>query len=416
VAETALAVWGVSKKFRKGELHDSLRDLIPALAKRLAGRLNPGDLRVREFWALRDVTFEVTRGEAFGIIGPNGAGKSTLLKILSGILRPTDGDIAVRGRLSALIEVGAGFHPDLTGRENIFLSGSILGMSRADVRRRFDEIVAFADLEEFIDTPVKRYSSGMFARLGFAVAAHVDPDVLIVDEILSVGDMSFQRRCLERMGVVIGGGATVLFVSHNLRSVTELCQRTALLERGRLRAIGPSDDIARTYTQTIQELRRRHLDAAVTIQSATLRNAGGDLCSACRSGEDLALEVVVAARAPAEQLGLGLSVRDLKYGLVFSTSSRRLGVPTVSLGADEAVTFRIDLTINLAPGSYRVDLHLNRYDLEQECDHWPSAATVVVSSDLDIKGIANLNPRFRCSPAVGGRPSQPRLPASPPPG
>jgi lipopolysaccharide transport system ATP-binding protein len=404
VAEVALTVRGVSKKFRKGELHDSLRDLIPALVKRLAGRARPGDLGAREFWALRDVGFEVTQGEAFGVIGPNGAGKSTLLKILSGILRPTEGEIAVRGRLSALIEVGAGFHPDLTGRENIFLSGSILGLSRADVRRKLDEIVAFSGLEEFLDTPVKRYSSGMYARLGFAVAAHVDPDVLLVDEILSVGDLTFQRRCLERMRVVIGRGATVLFVSHNLQLVAELCQRTALLERGLLRAIGPSDDVVRAYTQTIQELRRDNREAAVSIRSATPLDAGGDIRTSYRSGEDFALEVVVGARMPAEHLGLGLAVRHPRYGVVFSTSSQRLGVPTLKLDAGEAATFQVDLTLNLAPGTYLVDLHLNRYDLEQEVDHWPSAVTFVVSSATDIRGIADLRPRFRCdAPATPDR-------------
>jgi ABC-type polysaccharide/polyol phosphate transport system ATPase subunit len=412
VADVALRVGRVSKKFRKGELHDSLRDLVPALARRLSRRSRPADLGAREFWALRDVDFEVAQGEAFGVIGPNGAGKSTLLKILSGILRPTEGEIAVRGRLSALIEVGAGFHPDLTGRENIFLSGAILGLSRAEVRGRFDEIVAFAGLEEFIDTPVKRYSSGMYARLGFAVAAHVDPDVLLVDEILSVGDLTFQRRCLERMQTVIDRGATVLFVSHNLRLVAELCQRTALLERGRLRAVGPSDDVVRAYTDTIRELRRHDREAAVTIESATPRTAGGDVRTSYRSGEDLALDVVVGARAPAEHMGLGLTVRHARYGVVFTTSSRRLGVPTLRLDAGEAVTFRIDLTLNLAPATYTIDLHLNRYDVEREVDHWPAAVTFVVSSDADIRGIADLRPRFRCTPGAGDPPRA----SAPPPG
>ncbi len=411
MADVALAVRGVSKKFRKGEIHDALRDLIPALARRLSGRSAAGDLGARQFWALRDVSFEVARGEAFGIIGPNGAGKSTILKILSGILRPTMGDIAVRGRLSALIEVGAGFHPDLTGRENIFLSGSILGMSRVEVRRRFDEIVAFADLEEFIDTPVKRYSSGMFARLGFSVAAHVDPDVLIVDEILSVGDMSFQRRCLERMAQVIGRGATVLFVSHNLRSVAELCQRSALLERGRVRAIGASDDIVRAYTETMQDLRHHDVDVPASIRSVTLRNAGGDLRAAYRSGEDATLEAVVAAREAVPSAGLVLDVRDEKYGVIFTTSTRRLGAGSLQLGAGDVVAVRIDLTLNLGPGSYHVDLRLYRYDREELYDHWPSAANFLVSSAIDIRGVANLKPRVRFTPV----PDAAQPPAAPPP-
>ncbi|HXZ86621.1 MAG TPA: ABC transporter ATP-binding protein, partial [Myxococcota bacterium] len=188
MADDVLEVEGVYKKFRRGELYGSLRDLVPALVGRVVRGKKPDELDRRDFWALQNVSFEVKRGEAFAIIGGNGAGKSTLLKLLTGIMRPTQGSIRVAGRVSALIEVSAGFHPDLTGRENVFLNGAILGMTREEIRQRFDAIVAFSGLEEFIDTPVKRYSSGMFARLGFSVAAHVDPDVLLVDEVLAVGD------------------------------------------------------------------------------------------------------------------------------------------------------------------------------------------------------------------------------------
>src|SRR5215475_5329328 len=245
--DTVLDVQRVFKKFRRGELYDSLRDLVPAVTRRLVRREGIRQSGRREFWALEDVSFSVRRGEAFGIIGANGAGKSTILKLLTGIMRPTKGSISVKGRISALIEVSAGFHQDLTGRENIYLNGAILGMTRDEIRRRFDAIVAFSGLEEFIDTPVKRYSSGMYARLGFSVAAHVDPDVLLVDEVLSVGDYLFQRKCMERMQTVIGSGATVIFVSHNLREVANLCQRSLLLERGQVRAIGPTADVIREY-------------------------------------------------------------------------------------------------------------------------------------------------------------------------
>src|SRR6266852_1854893 len=229
MAEAPLEMEHVFKKFKKGEIHDSLRDLIPALTGGLLRRARSGRLEGREFWALQDVSFQVGRGEAFGIIGANGAGKSTILKLLSNIMKPTKGTLHVRGTLSALIEVSAGFHPDLTGRENIYLGGAVLGMSRQRIRAKFDEIVAFSGLAEFIDTPVKRYSSGMFTRLGFSVAAHVDPDILIVDEVLSVGDFVFQRKCVERMNAVLASGTTVVFVSHNLRAIAELCPRSILL-------------------------------------------------------------------------------------------------------------------------------------------------------------------------------------------
>ena len=199
MSDTAIRIEHVYKKFRKGEVYNSLRDLLPALTGRMFQQEELSESDKREFWAVQDLSFEVKAGESFGIIGHNGAGKSTALKMLSRIMKPTKGRMVVSGRLSALIEVSAGFHADLTGRENIFLNGAILGMSRREIQSKLDQIIAFSGIEEFIDTPVKRYSSGMYARLGFSVAAHVDPDVLIVDEVLSVGDSLFQQKCVERM-------------------------------------------------------------------------------------------------------------------------------------------------------------------------------------------------------------------------
>src|SRR5271167_5015058 len=237
----------VYKKFRKGEIYNSLRDLLPALTGRMFRQQELLESDKREFWALHDLSFEVKRGEAFGIIGQNGAGKSTALKILSRIMKPTKGSMVVNGRLSALIEVTAGFHQDLTGRENIFLHGTILGMGRREIQSKLDQIIAFSGIEEFIDTPVKRYSTGMFARLGFSVAAHVNPEVLIVDEVLSVGDYLFQAKCVERMKEVIGSGATVLFVSHNLKNISEFCDRCLLLEKGRSVMTGPANEVISAY-------------------------------------------------------------------------------------------------------------------------------------------------------------------------
>src|SRR5215469_4271091 len=243
MSDVALRMEHVYKKFRRGESFNSLRDLIPTLTGRMFQHQELSQNEKREFWALKDISFEVKRGEALGIIGHNGAGKSTILKILSRIMKPTKGEMMVNGRLSALIEVSAGFHQDLTGRENIFLNGTILGMTRREIESKLDQIIAFSGLEEFIDTPVKRYSSGMYARLGFSVAAHVDPDVLIVDEVLSVGDYVFQQQCLKRINEVISGGAAVLFVSHNLKSVAQFCQRSLLLDHGQMVTIGPTQEV-----------------------------------------------------------------------------------------------------------------------------------------------------------------------------
>jgi lipopolysaccharide transport system ATP-binding protein len=211
----------------------------------------PADYRDSSFWALRNASFEVGRGEVVGLIGRNGAGKSTLLKILSRIVEPTEGIARLHGRVASLLEVGTGFHPELTGRENIYLNGAILGMRKAEITRKFDEIVAFSEVEKFLNTPVKRYSSGMYVRLAFAVAAHLEPEILIVDEVLAVGDHAFQKKCLGKMqDVASTDGRTVLFVSHNMGALAQLCQRGVLLEQGRVTKIGPVRDVIQTYLRS----------------------------------------------------------------------------------------------------------------------------------------------------------------------
>jgi len=239
-----ISVRGLGKKYRMGFTlgHDMLRDKIASSIKLFLPRLYKNDnskseIRVRqtkEFWALRNISFDVQLGEVLGIIGANGAGKSTLLKLLSNITEPTEGEICLKGRVSSLLEVGTGFHPELSGRENIFMNGAILGMTRAEIKKKFDEIVSFAEVERFIDTPVKRYSSGMYVRLAFAVAAHLEPEILLVDEVLAVGDAAFQRKCLGKMDDVSRGGRTVLFVSHNMGAIAALCQTVILLTAGQI--------------------------------------------------------------------------------------------------------------------------------------------------------------------------------------
>jgi lipopolysaccharide transport system ATP-binding protein len=247
MSDVVIRTEGLSKKYLIGhetsrERYTTFRDVVVRAAKGLAksaadmvrgSQLVPGD-DVEEFWALKDVSFEVKRGEVVGIIGRNGAGKSTLLKILSRITEPSAGRVEIKGRVASLLEVGTGFHPELTGRENIYLNGAILGMTRAEIRRKFDEIVAFAEIEKFLDTPVKRYSNGMYVRLAFAVAAHLEPEILIIDEVLAIGDGDFQKKCLGKMQDVAGCGRTVLLVSHNMPVIANLCQRSLLMTAGNL--------------------------------------------------------------------------------------------------------------------------------------------------------------------------------------
>jgi lipopolysaccharide transport system ATP-binding protein len=248
----AIRTEDLGKRYRLGEMttYNSLREQLTNLAKAPFRRFDGGSGRDQSdkfLWALKDVSFTLEKGEALGIIGRNGAGKSTLLKLLSRITSPTEGWAEMRGRVSALLEVGTGFHPELTGRENIYLNGAILGMKRLEIDAKFDEIVAFAEVERFLDTPIKRYSSGMFVRLAFSVAAHLEPEILVVDEVLAVGDAKFQKKCLGRMGDVSREGRTVLFVSHNMSTIAALCKKGILLEQGRLVEIGPMDQVIQKY-------------------------------------------------------------------------------------------------------------------------------------------------------------------------
>jgi len=257
MSDTVIRVESLGKKYilghQKQERYTALRDVMANGAKSLGGRvLKPfgkkiSDPAVEEFWALKDVSFEIKQGDRVGIIGRNGAGKSTLLKILSRITEPTRGSIRIKGRVASLLEVGTGFHPELTGRENIYLNGAILGMSKTEIQRKFDEIVAFAEVEKFLDTPVKRYSSGMYVRLAFAVAAHLEPEILIVDEVLAVGDAQFQKKCLGKMQEVGKDGRTVLFVSHNMGTITQLCTRAIHLKSGKVTDTGDTNSVVSKY-------------------------------------------------------------------------------------------------------------------------------------------------------------------------
>jgi lipopolysaccharide transport system ATP-binding protein len=307
MTDVVIRAEGLGKKYFIGhrvqnERYVTLRDTIARNARGvlrsatdiIRGRqLITGDT-IEEFWALKDVSFEAQRGEVVGIIGRNGAGKSTLLKILSRITEPTKGRVEIRGRVASLLEVGTGFHPELSGRENIFLNGAILGMSRREIRRKFEEIVAFAEIEKFLDTPVKRYSSGMYVRLAFAVAAHLEPEILLVDEVLAVGDAEFQKKCLGKMQDVAGHGRTVLFVSHNIGSVYALCTSCVYLKMGLVEAFGPAPEILKKYLESAQA---NAIFKAQSGSSAELRIEYAEVSVIDRASEGIILRLRARLRS-----------------------------------------------------------------------------------------------------------------------
>lgn len=389
MSDIALRMEHVFKKFRKGETYNSLRDLLPAVT----GKMFRGDeldsKDQREFWALQDISFEAKHGDALGIIGHNGAGKSTALKILSRIMKPTKGSMIVNGRLSALIEVAAGFHPDLTGMENIFLHGTILGMSKREIQSKLDQIIAFSGIEEFINTPVKRYSSGMYARLGFSIAAHVDPEVMIVDEVLSVGDFIFQQRCIERIQSVIKGGTTVLFVSHNLKAVTEICPRTVLLEHGKVVAIDQTDVVARRYLGALPESQEEN--RAVYISKIRIRDRAGEQ-STFESGQDAWVDVEITAREAVEKLSVVIWFTDETQYMIFSTSTERLGFGPIFLQAGESYRCTFELKLNMAHGSFHLGSDVFRYDRQLSYDRRNRSATIFVGSTMAVRGAVNCFP------------------------
>ncbi len=306
MSDTIIKVENLSKKYVIVHQHEgrsnytALRDVISNGAKSLIQKIKhptkSSNNKYEDFWALNDVSFEIKRGEAVGIIGRNGAGKSTLLKILSRITEPTKGKVSIKGRVASLLEVGTGFHPELTGRENIYLNGAILGMSRIEIKKKFDEIVDFSEVEKFLDTPVKRYSSGMYVRLAFAVAAHLEPEILVVDEVLAVGDAAFQKKCLGKMeDVAEKEGRTVLFVSHNMAAVEKLCQRGILLNRGNIQFIGKKSDAISQYlanfcsesTFSLNNRQDRKGTGEIVITGIEIKDEQGQVLDTVHSGQNI---------------------------------------------------------------------------------------------------------------------------------
>jgi lipopolysaccharide transport system ATP-binding protein len=319
-SEIAISIENLGKRYHVDPLQNSKDGLRHAIEQALRSpfatfrkRFKPNQRR--EFWALRGVSLQVQRGEVVGIIGSNGAGKSTMLKLLSRITVPTEGSIRINGRVASLLEVGTGFHQELTGRENIFLNGAILGMSRAEIISKFDEIVEFAESGEFLDTPVKRYSSGMYVRLAFAVAAHLEPEILIIDEVLAVGDAAFQRKCLGKMSSFAEKGRTVLFVSHNLEAVRTLCQRVVWLKDGRIHEDGPAEEVVENYFNAVSNefsFSSQNEQYGLTIKSVVLRDASGRESAQFSPGEDMTVEIHYLAERPIETPYVILAVYGVK--------------------------------------------------------------------------------------------------------
>jgi lipopolysaccharide transport system ATP-binding protein len=369
---------GVWKRFHRGLSHDSLRDVIPALVR----RLRPGaaerklELGDGDFWAVRDVSFEVLPGHALGIIGGNGAGKSTVLKLLTKILVPTRGIAQIRGRTGALIEVSAGFHPDLTGRENVFLQGAIMGMPQQLIRERFDDIVEFSGIASFIDTPVKRYSSGMNARLGFSIAAHLEPEVLIIDEVLSVGDAEFRARAFDKIRMIVRADIPVVIVSHQLDQIVELCTECILLRQGQTAFAGPPD-------QAVAEYLHGGSGANADLEDATTTGVGflelrATNPGAVQSGEMITFEVIgiVTASVPPEHVELAIVIVDV------TTNARRYQNQLRSLDAHPTRQGRFTLAVtfqaNIPPGLYRIETVVWHHERQLVIGQGPSRAFQVV--------------------------------------
>jgi lipopolysaccharide transport system ATP-binding protein len=389
MSDTVISVENLSKRYTIGHRrnrNDGLRHRIEDAVRNpfrwLRNRMQAHQARQEEFWALKDVSFEVKQGEVVGIIGRNGAGKSTLLKILSRITEPTRGRICLSGRVASLLEVGTGFHPELTGSENIFLNGAILGMENAEIKRKFDEIVAFSEVEQFLDTPVKRYSSGMYVRLAFAVAAHLEPEILIVDEVLAVGDAGFQKKCLWKMGEVARGGRTVLFVSHNIDAVRTLCQRAILFDEGQIRADGGVENVVEDYiTERSARLGRQlRCKGGLAVEKVALKNEEGQETHLFRPGEDLIVEIEFNAQKCLEKPYFTLAVQG-KKGNCFTANMLLDGHRPKFLEGKGIISCRFK-SIPLLPQRYTVQLAIKASNGKDVIMDYEELGSFIVTADL----------------------------------
>ena len=395
----------VSKCYKLGKGLPSLREALSGMFQASPAKLH---------WAVKDVSFALKAGEAMGIIGPNGAGKTTILKLLSKVSFPTSGEICVKGRMSALIELGAGFHPDLTGRENVYLNGAILGMRREEIRDRFDRIVDFAGIGKFLDTPVKRYSSGMYARLGFAIAAHVDPEVLLVDEVLAVGDYAFQQKCHARMAELRRNGTSLILVAHNLEAIRQVCDRGMVMYRGENVYQGSAAEAVITYSDILRKAAResqveapsegglsgRVMTFDAEIQKVTLVDEQRQPVSVVRSGNEVTVCVDVLFHKAAQSPIFSFTVRTPDGRVIYDTTTRWQNLETPDYAAGEQCRVEFVVQMALLDGEYEIGVDVAATDFSHYYDRLERALAFAVLGDEQAKGLADLDARIRFPQAV----------------
>ncbi len=393
--DPAIMVDRISKRYRIGQRIPSLREAL--------GRWTESHSQ-QYHWAVKDVSFQLLPGQALGIIGPNGAGKTTILKMLSRVTMPTNGEFRVNGRLSALIELGAGFHPDLTGRENVYLNGVILGMRKAEIEARFGEIIDFAGIGQYLDTPVKRYSSGMHARLGFAIAAHVDPDVLLVDEVLAVGDYAFQQKCHAHMDKLRANGTSLIFVSHNMEAVRRVCDLGLVMYRGEDIFHGTAAEAVVVYSDAVRQaarqsdaevpveggLSRRVMTFDAEIESVSLLDKSGQPVTAIQSGRSASVVVDVSFHKDVHQPIFSLTIRTPDGRLVYDTTTRWMDIETPDFSAGDRCRVEFILSFPLLEGEYQLGTDVAASDLRHYYDRLERAMGFWVEGSDSAQGLVDL--------------------------
>ena len=390
----------ISKSFLIGTgVSTSLIDMVYKGGQNLISRLNGRNDRTSDhlFWALKNVNFEVEPGEAFAIVGPNGAGKSTALKLLSKVSWPTRGEVITKGKVASLIELGAGFHPELTGRENIFLYGTIMGMTKDEIKKRFDGIVEFAEFSEFLDTPVKRYSSGMYARLGFSVAIHTRPDILLVDEVLAVGDWAFQQKCYAEMKKYRKEGTTIIFVSHNMDAIRSMCEKGILLDHGKIAIAGSVEEVINGYYDVMGKARVKpyfkNSQNRVQINSFQLLDKNNKPSNFFKSGENAIFKYAASFLEDIEAPEFGIFIHRADRLQIVSTGSADLGIPPKKVKAGDKIVIIYTFEMNLLAGSYTIGAEVRNHRFSEYLDMIINALNFQVVENYSHGGVSDLKPK-----------------------